>query len=350
MQNSTSLTCRETNLVDDGVIMQTKGIYSRMATTMGTFDRQQLDGPIELTNMGIKNSHTYHVVADWLTTEDRLDRALLVQSEEHWQDIRNEFESKPLRQPLSEKMAGGSFGENLFISGCSSDNLCIGDKLVVLQESKSSTEDSADALMLQITSPRRPCSNVDKQFGATWDGSGVRAYCARSGRAGFMVRVLTPGVLPEGCQLCVTERPHPRWTLSRVASLIYGMEGACDQPQHYTLPGFTHTTTSGVRGSGGGREAVLAKWKGTEAELRELASLPELAAYEWKDEVQAMLHAVDSRWQASSVVAGWSCIVSLGMAMIAFLKININEMLEYALSAIVVLSPIRNVNGCKYRE
>ena len=353
MQSSTSLTRREINLVDEDVIMQTKGIYSRTATAMGNFDREQLIGPIKLTSMGIINSHTFHVVADYLTTDDRLDRAVLVQSEEHWQDIRNEFEYKPLRQPLPKKVAGGSFGENLLISGCSSDDLCIGDKLVVVRKSKCSTDDSADTLVLQITSPRRPCSRVDKQFGATWDGSGVRAYCARSGRAGFMVRVLTPGILPVGCQLCVSERPNPRWTLSRVASLIYGMEGACDQPTHYTLPGFTHDTTSGVQGSGGGRGAVLAKWKGTETELRELANLPELATYEWKDEVQAMLHAVESHWQASSAAVGWSCIVSLCMAMIAFLKININEILEYALSAILVLSPIqrrRNVNGCNHRD
>ena len=175
MQSSTSLTRREINLVDEDVIMQTKGIYSRTATAMGNFDREQLIGPIKLTNMGIINSHTFHVVADYLTTDDRLDRAVLVQSEEHWQDIRNEFEYKPLRQPLPKKVAGGSFGENLLISGCSSDDLCIGDKLVVVRESKCITDDSADTLVLQITSPRRPCSRVDKQFGATWDGSGVRA-------------------------------------------------------------------------------------------------------------------------------------------------------------------------------
>ena len=303
------------------VIMQTKGLHSRAATTMGNFDREQLGGPVELSAMGLANSHTFHARADVPSdpfgkrAEDRLDRAVLVQSEEHWQDIRTEFESKTLRQPLPKRMAGGNFGENLLISGCSADDLCIGDKLVVVRESKSSkrkrarTDDGADALMLQITSPRRPCSKVDTQFGATWDGSGVRAYCARSGRAGFMVRVLTPGVLPEGCQLCVTERPNPRWTLSRVASLVYGMEGACDHPKHYTLPGFTHETASGVRGSGGGREAVLAKWKGTEAELRQLACLPELAAYEWKDEVQAMLHVVDLAAPAPAA-PGWSCLVS----------------------------------------
>ena len=116
-----------------------------------------------------------------------------------------------------------------------------------------------------------------------------------------MCRVLTPGTLPsDGCQLRVVERPHARWPLSRVASLLYGIEGACDNPAVYVLPGFSHTTPGGCRGAGGGKQAVLDKWQGTLSELRELAGLRELASFEWKDEFAAM----------QAVVGGWDCVIS----------------------------------------
>lgn len=47
-------------------------------------------------------------------------------------------------------------------------------------------------------------------------------------------------------------------------------------------------------GSGGGKAAVLAVWRESEEELRALATLPELAAYEWGDELKAMVGAVDA--------------------------------------------------------
>ena len=43
-------------------------------------------------------------------------------------------------------------------------------------------------------------------------------------------------------------------------------------------------------GSGGGKAAVVAAWRESEEELRALATLPELAAYEWGDELKAMVN------------------------------------------------------------
>jgi MOSC domain-containing protein YiiM len=304
-----------------GHMIRTEGRYKRprtpMAAPAGVFARTRVDGPVEVTAMGFVDSHTFHADPNVeISTRDRLDRAVLVQSVEHWRDIREEFRSKCLRTPLPEVIAGGGFGENLLVSGCSADDLCVGDKLMVARRAREGGgvddgDDDNNALVLQITSPRRPCSRVNMQFGATWDGSGVRAYCARTGRAGFMCRVLTPGVLPDGCALAVVERPHPRWTLARVSSLIYGMEGACDKPQYYALPGFGYKTPSGVYGTGGGREAVLSEWKATEDDMRELAGMEELACYEWRDEVRAMLGEVDQptcwgAWSRADRKSGWS--------------------------------------------
>jgi hypothetical protein len=43
-------------------------------------------------------------------------------------------------------------------------------------------------LRLQVTSPRRPCSNVDKTKTATYTKHGIRAHCARTGDGGVFFR------------------------------------------------------------------------------------------------------------------------------------------------------------------
>jgi MOSC domain-containing protein YiiM len=259
------------------------------------------DGQQSFTSNVRMPDRCYHAV------QDALDRAVLVQTEAHWIDVRCHFSEQgtSLHRPLPPAINGGDFGENILCRGASADDLCIGDKVALVdlkrdwaevgrRHKRGRADREDDRLLLQITSPRRPCSKVDKKFGQTWDGGGVRAYCARSGRAGFLCRVLVPGVLPaDGCILRVVERPFPHWTLSRVSSLLYGIEGAVDAPG-YSLPGFDHTTPSLTRGTGGGRSAVLAKWKGTEEELAELANLEPLAGFEWQDELRAMHEAVIS--------------------------------------------------------
>lgn len=246
-----------------------------------------------------------------LRTQDVLDRAILVQCESHWIDLATHDWGDALEAPFPdlEDMEGGDFGENLLITGASADNLCVGDVLALVP-SRSKRGKSAKGvpppspggrgatLQLQIVSPRRPCGKVDQQFGMTWGGTGVRAHCAATARAGFFCKVLQPGSLTDGAELEVIERPHPNFSVSRVASLLYGMKGACDDPEQYTLPG-PGTESGGTKGTGGGRRGVKAKWKGTEAELRELASMPELAAHEWGDEFRALL----SEWEKGDFCA-----------------------------------------------
>ena len=103
------------------------------------------------------------------------------------------------------------------------------------------------------------------------------------------VRVLSPGIICDGDILEVVERPNPSWPLARVADLLYNMDGVCDAPGRYRFPE--------------GAE-VITKWRGTQTELRELASLPELAGFEWRDEAEKMLAA----WVAETA-ARRSCAI-----------------------------------------
>lgn len=91
----------------------------------------------------------------------------------------------------------------------------------------------------------------------------------------------------------VVERPNPSWPLARVADLLYNMDGVCDAPGRYSFP------------TG---DQVALKWRGTRAELRELAALPELAGFEWRDEAAKMLAAWDAAEGDASAGRGWCAI------------------------------------------
>ena len=139
---------------------------------------------------------------------DICDRALLVQSTTHY-TLLQDANLTELKQPIPESEAwqGGDWAENLNVSGTANCNtLCIGDILTTTNSS----------LQLQVTSPRRPCSKVDVLVGKTWNGQGVRAWCAQTGAAGFFVRVLIPGEINDSDVFTVVQRIHPEYTLERV--------------------------------------------------------------------------------------------------------------------------------------
>jgi hypothetical protein len=80
---------------------------------------------------------------------------------------------------------------------------------------------------LEVSSPRRPCSRVDQRFGRTFTVQGVRAEAARTGAAGIMLRVVQTGSIAEGDLVRVVQRPHPEWSVTKVAALLYGHPTAC---------------------------------------------------------------------------------------------------------------------------
>ncbi len=138
-------------------------------------------------------------------------------------------------------------------------------------------------LRLVVTSARRPCSRVDERFGKTWGAAGVRAVCARTGLAGVLLRVASPGTVAVGDALTVAARPNPAWPVLRAASLLYGHPDAA---------------VAYAR-----RNVRRAEWLGTDAELRELAALPELAELEHRDQLRAMLAEPEAAATAAPLVA-----------------------------------------------
>jgi MOSC domain-containing protein YiiM len=107
--------------------------------------------------------------------------------------------------------------------------------------------------VLEISSPRRPCSRVDSRFGRTFGPDGVRAEAARSGAAGIMLRVMRTGTIALGDSMRVTQRPHPEWSVAKVAALLYGHPTAC---MMYAS-----------------RNVKLSEWMGSMDELRQVRPL-----------------------------------------------------------------------------
>lgn len=182
------------------------------------------------------------------------------------------------------------------MSGGDAASLCIGDVLQVTSAKRgSAAQVTSGPLRLQVTCPRRPCARIDMAHGKTFSKHGVRAHCSKTGCAGFFCRVLSPGVVSHGALLEVVERPWPQYPIARVADLLYGMDGAADRAV-YRLPGLERKTRAGtVRMEHESDQAsVVASWRGSIAELRELAEMPELCAFEWRDELAAMRDAWDA--------------------------------------------------------
>ena len=88
------------------------------------------------------------------TEKAALDRAILVQSVEHLTALRSAF---PAVTTLQHEVAAlaGSFGENMLVSGLRSDTLCIGDVFEV----------PGSRLIVQVASPRLPCTQLDTAHG-----------------------------------------------------------------------------------------------------------------------------------------------------------------------------------------
>ena len=112
---------------------------------------------------------------------------------------------------------------------------------------------TAVVAVLEISSPRRPCSRVDSRFGRTFGPDGVRAEAARSGAAGIMLRVMRTGTIALGDSMRVTQRPHPEWSVAKVAALLYGHPTAC---MMYAS-----------------RNVKLSEWMGSMDELRQVRPL-----------------------------------------------------------------------------
>lgn len=93
---------------------------------------------------------------------------------------------------LGEDLGPAAFGENLTTAGATEDDVCIGDRW-----------EWGDAL-LEVSQPRRPCFKLALHRGRP----GIGRRFTESGRSGWYLRVLRPGVVPVAGPVEVVHR-HP---------------------------------------------------------------------------------------------------------------------------------------------
>ena len=149
------------------------------------------------------------------------------------------------------------FGEQVLVHGLAASDIAIGDIFEV--------EGGHSPLKVEVSSPRLPCSYVDKRNGSPFGLNGVKRYTMTEGLAGWFTRVLVAGELREGMKCVRTAHPNPKWTLAELSKALYG-EG----PRKKMMKGYPD-------------------WSRSREELEELRDLVALGRKEWRDEVQWIL-------------------------------------------------------------
>jgi MOSC domain-containing protein YiiM len=107
---------------------------------------------------------------------------------------------------IGRELANGNFGENLTTSGIDVTDARIGERWRV----------GSDGLVLEVTSPRTPCTTF-----ADWLGipGWIKTFTAAA-IPGAYLRVITPGTARSGDEIAVTERPDHDVTVGLVFRAI----------------------------------------------------------------------------------------------------------------------------------
>lgn len=124
------------------------------------------------------------------------DMAVLAYSADHYAAWRAELSWPGL--PL------GGFGENLSVSGAAEHSVCVGDVW------------RAGSAVLQVSSPRNPCSKISRY----WGRPQLLQLVRERGRIGWYLRILEEGQLRAGDAIAMVDRPHPEWTISRAFGVM----------------------------------------------------------------------------------------------------------------------------------
>jgi MOSC domain-containing protein YiiM len=131
----------------------------------------------------------------------------------------------------------GGFGENLTTLGFDEDSVCIGDILRI------------GSLTAQVTQPRKPCFKLGLRF----EDSRMLRAMIRSGRSGWYLRVLEPGLAEAGASITTIERLNPSWPVARLNRLIRGDARPDEIAELASLRGIANdlriTARAGIKGS-----------------------------------------------------------------------------------------------------
>jgi MOSC domain-containing protein YiiM len=122
------------------------------------------------------------------------DKAVLGYAASHYPLWRAELEWPDI--------AFGAFAENFTLDDLAEESVCLGDVYAV-----------GDAVV-QISQPRSPCWKIARR----WQRPDLTERVEATGRTGWYHRVLQEGAVQAGQSVALLERPHPEWSIARVAA------------------------------------------------------------------------------------------------------------------------------------
>lgn len=170
---------------------------------------------ITATTSGVLNCRT-RLIGDQVQLQDQ---AVVLQCASSLSDVRFDFQE--LHKTLHATGSNNAFGEHVFVTGLTVDDVCVGDVWRVRGDYL--------GVQLQVTCPCKPTALLDKRH----DGVGLANYCVKRGLGGWCCRVLKKGTLKDNDVLFCVKRPSPEWTLRRTARVLYG---GADRAGNAALP------------------------------------------------------------------------------------------------------------------
>ena len=216
-------------------------------TDLNIFNRTQIHQTFCNKN-GFLNSNEWHKSVEAIKEYKSIvqERAILLQSIENYVELHKEMQNNIIHDIPS-------FGENIVVSGLDSNNICIGDKFKI--------KGNHSNLIIQVSSPRKPCYKVDKKHKSVYGLKGLKRYSLTNGLAGWFCRVINEGIISENDTFELIDRVHSGWSLTKISKMMYGNG-------NYKI-----------------QSACKVKWIDSIDELDKLINCSELAFCEWKEEL-----------------------------------------------------------------
>lgn len=98
----------------------------------------------------------------------------------------------------------GAFGENLTVTGLDETSVCVGDIYRI------------GPVRVEVSQPRQPCANLARR----WQRPDLPERVRRTGRSGWYLRVLQPGMIEAGQPIEREAHPQPAWSIARASEVM----------------------------------------------------------------------------------------------------------------------------------
>lgn len=155
------------------------------------FGKEPVAGPVHVEGLNVQGDEQVH-----LGPHGGPDRVVLGYAASHYPIWQADLAGRAL--PF------GAFGENFTIEGLTEANVCLGDR------------HRFGDLVLEVSQPRVPCLKIERHNGV----EGLLERVRKTGRIGWLYRVIVPGEAAAGMPVTIEAGPSPEWTVARAFDVV----------------------------------------------------------------------------------------------------------------------------------